>query len=665
MTVFNLPDLGEGLPDAEIVKWLVAEGADIALGDPMVEMSTAKAVVEVPAPYTGKVVKLHGGEGDVIETGATLVTFALNGEDVDVEDTAVKEDAAPAPVEAAPVASAQAATTDNGAKEDGQGIEVFKLPDLGEGLPDAEIVKWLVAEGDDIGLGDDMVEMSTAKAVVEVPSPFAGVVVSLYGGPGDVIDTGNPLIAVRTGKEGASVDIAETVKVAEGDGPGDTGTVVGEITVSNEIKSEAGTSVDGVRASPAVRATARKMKIELAAVKGTGTGGEITLKDVREAVDSGAAKAAQTAQIALAKPAAATISTPVAAAPIGGEAKIGPAARNLAHDLGIDPARVAPSGPKGTITRQDVASAAKAQMISGAVAPQALQTQAPAGPVDMASGKGVKAAPKVRAYAREKGIDIAAVAASGSAGNVTLDDVNAALKGDFRALDTAPAQSMPYSRPARAYDVSGQPEKIIGPRRVMANMMAKANAEICHTPIFDEADIAAWPAGTDITVRIMRAVIAGAYAEPAINAWYNHEVPEKTNHAHVSLGVAVDSPRGLFVPVIKNIDSKSNADMRADLDRHRKAIGDGSIGPKDMSGATITLSNYGMMAGKFAAPRISAPEVAIVGVGGLYDKLVMDANGIANHRFMPVSLTFDHRACTGGEAARFLRGVLDDLESAN
>lgn len=117
--------------------------------------------------------------------------------------------------------------------------------------------------------------------------------------------------------------------------------------------------------------------------------------------------------------------------------------------------------------------------------------------------------------------------------------------------------------------------------------------------------------------------------------------------------------------MIKNLDSLTPAEMRAELDRHRKAIGDASITPKDMSGATITLSNYGMMAGKFAAPIISAPEVAIVGIGGLYDKLVMDAGVIENHRFMPVSLTFDHRGATGGEAARFLRGLMDDLQLAH
>ncbi|MCK5576168.1 MAG: hypothetical protein KAI28_10155, partial [Sphingomonadales bacterium] len=135
MTDFKLPDLGEGLPDAEIVKWHVAVGDDVVEGDMMVEMSTAKAVVEVPSPYTGKVVKLLGDMGDVINTGETLISFAVGDEVVEIADAPKAVDVTEeAVVDAAPVIEGEA--------------EVFRLPDLGEGLPDAEIVKWHVAVGD-------------------------------------------------------------------------------------------------------------------------------------------------------------------------------------------------------------------------------------------------------------------------------------------------------------------------------------------------------------------------------------------------------------------------------------------------------------------------------------------------------------------------------------
>ena len=613
MTDFKLPDLGEGLPDAEIVKWHVAVGDDVVEGDMMVEMSTAKAVVEVPSPYTGKVVKLFGGMGDVIDTGSTLISFAVGDEVVEIADAPKAVDVTEeAVVDAAPVIEGEA--------------EVFRLPDLGEGLPDAEIVKWHVAVGDAVAEGDLMVEMSTAKAVVEVPSPFTGTVTVLHGGAGDVIDTGAALIEMATGNAPAPQKAAPK--------KADAATVVGSVVVGTEIRSEATVSKDGIKAGPAVRAMAKKAGVDLASLKGSGAGGEITLSDVKNAPKAGEA--------------------PKAAAPqVVGEYKISPSAKALAASLALDISTLQPADGK-TLSKADVLAAVRSAMQGGAPAPQTSNA-----PVAMTSGKNVQAAPKVRAYARDKGVDLAKVSATGPMGNVTLDDVNKALKSDF-AVSAAPTGT--YQRPARAYDVTGEPQKFVGPRRYMAQAMAKANMEVCHTSIFDEADISGWLPGADITVRIMRSIIAGAMVEPAMNAHYDHETLSKTIQPHVNLGIAVDSERGLFVPVIKNADAKDGAALRADLNSLRGGIKDGTIKAADMSGATITLSNFGMIAGRFATPIITQPEVAIVGIGGLFEKLVMTDKGIGNHRHIPVSLTFDHRAATGGEAARFLGALKADLE---
>ncbi len=624
MTVFHLPDLGEGLPDAEIVKWLVKEGDAVELDQPIAEMSTAKAVVELPSPYNGTIVKLHGGEGDVIDTGAALITFAVDGEKTPVmeEKTAREPESAPEP------AAEETSQTPAG------DTQIFKLPDLGEGLPDAEIVKWLVREGDQVAADDPMVEMSTAKAVVEVPSPFSGTVLKLYGAAGDVIDTGAPLIEFSASGAAAAKPKTKTEPIKEKSG--DSGTVVGAVQVGNEIVSESQVGADGVRAGAAVRALAKRLKIDLSRISGSGADKEVTLKDVRAFADQGNAPAAP-----VRKPA--------------GTAIIGPAARTLAEALGIDPAAIAGNGPKGCVTKEDILSAARDQLANGAASPAVPS-------VLISDAKDIKAAPKVRAAAREKGVDLRTVKPSGHAGNVTLEDIERAFAaGPARTATASSIPSAPYRRPERSRDVSGQPEKVRGSRRIMAQAMTKSNTEVTNTSIFDEVNIGHWPKGTDITARIIRAIVAACYKEPALNAWFDGEKGEITYHRTVNLGVAVDSPKGLYVPVIHDADRKSMADGRAELNRLRTAIADQSIKPAEMAGATVTLSNFGMIAGRYATPIVSPPEVAIVGIGGLFHKLVMTERGIENSRHMPVSVTFDHRACTGGEAARFLGAILEDL----
>lgn len=508
-------------------------------------------------------------------------------------------------------------------------MTVFKLPDLGEGLPDAEIVKWMIREGDTITEGDNMVEMSTAKAVVEIPVPFSGKAIKLYGGPGDVIKTGAALIEIAGG--GKSTPAVEPEVEVIKEAKDDSGTVVGAVVVGDEVTSEIRADASGAKASAAVRAQARKMKIDLASIAGSGPDGAITFSDLKA---GGAAKAAPAAP-----------ETPEAPRDVS----ISPSAKATARALDLEVSGIVPKEGRKVVTKGDVLRAARKKMASEG-SPQVLRT---------ATSREVKAAPKVRELARAKGIDLKSVPPTGHAGNITLDDV---IKSSLGA--PLPAAAQPYRRPVRPYEVSGKAEKLIGPRRAMAQGMAKACSEVCHTSIFDEASISAWPEGTDITVRIVRSMIAACYAEPALNAWFDGENMEKTTHRHVNLGVAVDNPKGLFVPVLKGADGIDGAALRAELNRLRGAISDGSITIKEMSGATITMSNFGMIAGRFATPIVSPPEIAIVGIGGLFEKLVMTEKGIENQRVMPVSLTFDHRACSGGEAARFLAAMLADLTLA-
>src|SRR5215468_12401360 len=361
----------------------------------------------------------------------------------------------------------------------------FNLPDLGEGLEEAEIVTWHVNEGDHVVTDQPLVSVETDKAVVEVPSPWSGRIARLFGAKGDLVKVGAPLAEFAEGAEQ------------------DTGTVVGEIeraeTPADVTKVPRGLPPPHtLQVLPAIRALARKLDVDLNLVQAT--------------------------------------------------------------------------GPGGTITRADVERAAK--------------SLAEAGPA----------------------------------------------------------------------------EPLRGMRRAMAQRMAAAHAEVVRTTVTDEADIDDWPTGEDITMRVVRAIAAACKAEPSLNAWYNADSGERRLLNRIDLGIAVDTEGGLIVPVLRNVGERPARDLRAGLDRMRADAAARSIPPEELRGATITLSNFGMIGGRFANLIVVPPQVAIVGAGRIDQRVLVHEGKPAARRVLPLSLTVDHRVVTGGEAARFLVALKADLE---
>jgi pyruvate dehydrogenase E2 component (dihydrolipoamide acetyltransferase) len=445
--------------------------------------------------------------------------------------------------------------------------KTFLLPDLGEGLPDATIVEWFVKVGDVIRLDAPLVSMETAKAVVEVPSPVSGKVLKLAGAAGDVIVTGTMLAAFEidpsmpqraegqdTGHHhGGGHAAPAKAEAAPAPAPAaaadakrdDAGTVVGAMQSSDAVHTEAAVAVGGVKAMPAVRAMARKLGVDLARVRATGADGVVTMDDVKRAAADGSARPGASA------PAPRAASTPAAA-----------------------PA-TAPAVP-------------------------AQRTQL------SASGK--------------------------------------------------PMRTQPPS-----VSVTGQPEQLKGVRRNMARVMADAHSKVVPTTLADDADIHAWAPGNDVTVRLIRAICVAAKTVPALNAWFDGEKLVRTLHPQVDIGIAVDTDDGLFVPALRNADVLDANGVRQGINRLRAQVEDRSIPASELTGYTISLSNFGMFAGRYATPVVVPPCVAIVAAGRARHQITPVIGGFESHKVIPLSITFDHRACTGGEAARFLRAMLDDL----
>lgn len=403
---------------------------------------------------------------------------------------------------------------------------IFNLPDLGEGLPDAEICQWHVKEGDLVQADQLLVSMETAKAVVDVPSPYSGTVTKLFGKAGDIIKTGSALIEfcaeetakkAKTKKETSQTSCTNTEKPNH-----DAGTVVGAMEISDEVILESAMGIEirhheksSTKALPAVRVLAKQLNVELSSVSATGPKGEITAEDVKRA------------------------------------ALVGQVISNSSHISNMN--------------------------------------------------------------------------------NITSSLVETI-------------------------------EPLRGVRRAMASAMALSHTEVVPVTIVDDADISAWPKGTDITVRVVRALCNACKAEPGLNAHFLKESQEIKRFGQVNLGIAMDSKDGLFVPVIQGADLLPASSIRQLINRFKHQVTERTIPAEDLKGSTIQLSNFGTFAGRYANPIIVPPIVAILGTGKIRDEVVAVNGAIAIHKVLPLSLSIDHRAVTGGEAARFLAAVIRDLQ---
>ena len=393
-------------------------------------------------------------------------------------------------------------------------MSTFRLPDLGEGLAEAEIVEWHVSVGDHVRVDQPMVSVETAKAVVEVPAPFSGIVTVLCGAPGDIVPTGAPLVEFDSGTVVGTMPATSEEEFVE----------LGLVGGTHRQKSQR-----ALAAVPAARALAKSLGVALETVQGSGRAGLITLGDVLKHAN-------------------------IPAATNGGSAANGASATN-----------------------------------------------------------GASASPAARA-----------IAAAGPAG--------------------------------------GTVEPLRGVRRAMAQSMSQSRDQVAGSTVCDDADIHHWTQRGDYMLRLMRAMISAWRAEPALNAWYDPVTQSRFLVAHVDLAVAVDTPGGLIVPVVRNIESRSPDELRAAIALQKEAAHRRSTRPQDLRDFTLMLSNFGTLAGRYGIPRVVPPAVAILGAGKVREDAVVVGGAVLAHRRMPLSLSFDHRCITGGEACRFLASVITDLE---
>ncbi|MBJ7901964.1 2-oxo acid dehydrogenase subunit E2 [Streptomyces sp. DSM 110735] len=480
----------------------------------------------------------------------------------------------------------------------------FKLPDLGEGLTEAEIVRWLVDVGDVVAVDQPVVEVETAKAMVEVPCPYGGVVTARYGEEGTELPVGAPLITVAVGSDEPGSESAEPTDAA--------GEESGNVLVGY-----------GTRASSGRR---RRVRTGIGVGIGAGPGsvpaadgspetrpGSKSHTDVSRTDGSRRDVSRTDAPRPPAFPVASRTSAPPApdradAPPVhpdGPVAVISPLVRRIARDNGVDLRTLHGSGPDGLILRADVEDVLRART----------------------------AAPDRPAAARDT--TIAPVTPSAPPGGLRIP-----LKGVRGAVA----------------------DKLARSRREIPDATCWVDADATELMRARAAMNAAGAPKISLLALLARICTAALARHPELNSYVDTEAREIVQLDQVHLGFAAQTPRGLVVPVVRDAHARDAEGLTGEFARLTELAREGTLTPADLTGGTFTLNNYGVFGVDGSTPIVNHPEAAMLGVGRIVPKPWVHEGELAVRQVVQLSLTFDHRVCDGGTAGGFLRYVADCVE---
>jgi len=526
-------------------------------------------------------------------------------------------------------------------------IKQFKLPDVGEGLTEGEILQWLVAVGDTVTINQPIVEVETAKAAVELPCPYAGVVTELHYGEGTTVDVGAPIISIDTDPAGA--DTAPVTEVerqaAASDGPPPSAETLAEVTVAGDEEAIEpgliGGPAPGGRTSVLVGYGPRTVEAKRRPRVGARPG------------DSPAAAAAARTAAGAALRAATADPTRTNAVQVS--------AAELQHG--------SPTDVEDAVAPDEAASAASAPV----AAPSPVEDAAGA------TGNGVSALakPPVRKYAKSLGVDLAVVPGSGPQGSITRADVDTAAAGSAPAGATPAADAAPAAAVA---DVAGGGEQRIpikGVRKHTAAAMVHSAFTAPHVTEWITLDVTPMVRLRDRVADsrefrgvkvspllfVAKALLLAVGRHPMVNSTWDDAAQEIVVKDYVNLGIAAATPRGLIVPNVKDAGRLTLFELATSLNELTDVARSGKTAPADMSGGTITITNVGVFGVDTGTPILNPGESAILAFGAIRAQPWVHKGKIRKRQITTLGLSFDHRIVDGELGSRFLAdlaGVLAD-----
>ncbi len=523
--IITIPDLG-GAESVEVIELCVSVGDSVEQEESLVVLESDKASMDVPSPVDGAVVKYLVAEGDTVKVGDAIAEVETAEAQAAAEpaietsepETVVAEVVTPDPVTEEPAVSSESSTSE----------QIALVPDIGSD-DKVELIEVSVAVGDQVEEGETLVVLESDKATMDVPSTLTGTVVSIIAKEGDKLGTGDQVAVI-------------------------------------EVTSAASAAAEPAVAEPAVAPT----------------------------------QSAPAAPVVPAKPAApAAVSTPVAND--SSDIYAGPSVRLLARELGVDLTQVTGTGPKARIQKDDVNNFVKSALQSGSKA---------------SSGAGI---PEVPA------IDFS----------------------QFGEIETV---------------------KLSKIQKVTADNMQRNWLNVPHVTQFDDADITELETfrkslkaegekrGIKVTpvAFLIKAAAAALAANPEFNRSLAGDGENYVQKHYINIGMAVDTPRGLVVPVIKDADKKGIWEISSDVITMAGLARDGKLKPNDMQGGCFTISSLGAIGGNGFTPIVNSPEVGILGVSKSQMKPIWDGSDFQPRLMLPLALSYDHRVINGGDAGRFM-----------
>ncbi|MTD13505.1 2-oxoglutarate dehydrogenase, E2 component, dihydrolipoamide succinyltransferase [Nakamurella sp. YIM 132087] len=602
----QMPALGESVTEGTVTRWLKAVGDEVAVDEPLLEVSTDKVDTEIPSPVAGVLEKIVVQEDETAEIGAELAVIG-DGSGAAAEAPAAEAPAAepePEP-EAVPEAQestpAEAPSTETEAPAEkpaagtapaASGTEVT-LPAMGESVTEGTVTRWLKAVGDEVAVDEPLVEISTDKVDTEVPSPVAGTLLEISVGEDETVEVGGKLAVI--GDAGAASAAAPEPKAAE-PAPEPKPEPKPEPTPAPKPEPKAEAPAPAPAPAPPAPTTQ----------------------------PDAAAPAAAAATPAAAAPAASW--QPKAAEPAG--VYVTPVIRKLAADNGVDLGSVKGTGVGGRIRREDVLAAAEAAK----AAKVAAETPAPAAAAAPAAAPKSGGAPKP---------DAAATALLGTTQKLPRIRQSIA-KNMLYGLQTAAQLTTVIE-----VDVT----RVAALRaKAKAGFEAREGVKLSFLPFF------------------VKAAVEALRVYPVINSSLSDDLKEITYHGNVNLGIAVDTPRGLVVPVVKQAEDLNLGGIARKIADLASRTRDNKITPDDLSGGTFTITNTGSVGALFDTPIFVPPQSAILGTGAIVKRptVISDADGndvIAIRSMAYLAMSYDHRNIDGADASRFLQVVKKRIEA--